>query len=257
MPIVNQYTSTDPVTARRDLLAAQKKLLIEGTVSKGFEAVREAFIENFTRRGEVGGACSVYRHGEKVVDLWGGVRDRASGEPWRDDTMVVVHSATKGIAAMVMALAHSRGWLDYDEFVATYWPEFAQNGKERITPAPAPRSPSRAVRIRRASRPRRGCRSRSAGRDHGQAAARLGTRGAAGLPCDHSRLLRGRAHPQGRPLPPHSGSGVRRRDRRTARGSTSTSGSRSPSRTPGWLRSSHRASGSGSRVCRYRSCLRR
>jgi CubicO group peptidase (beta-lactamase class C family) len=34
---------------------------------------------------------------------------------------------------MVMALAHSRGWLDYEARVATYWPEFAQNGKERIT----------------------------------------------------------------------------------------------------------------------------
>ena len=112
---------------------APRKLLIEGTVSKGFEAVREAFIENFARRGELGGACCVYQRGQKVVDLWGGVRDRASSEPWRDDTMVVVHSATKGMAAMVMALAHSRGWLDYDERVAKYWPEFAQNGKERIT----------------------------------------------------------------------------------------------------------------------------
>jgi CubicO group peptidase (beta-lactamase class C family) len=83
--------------------------------------VREAFIENFTRRGELGGACCIYQDGEKVVDLWGGVRDRASGEPWRKDTMVVVHSTTKGLAAMVMALAHSRGWLDYDQRVATYW----------------------------------------------------------------------------------------------------------------------------------------
>jgi len=47
--------------------------------------------------------------------------------------MVVVHSATKGLAAMTLAIAHSRGWLDYDERVATYWPEFAQNGKEKIT----------------------------------------------------------------------------------------------------------------------------
>ncbi len=114
-------------------MAAPKQLLIDGSVSRGFEPVREAFIENFTRRGELGGACCIYQDGEKVVDLWGGVRDRASGEPWRADTMVVVHSTTKGLAAMVMALAHSRGWLDYDERVCTYWPEFAQTGKERIT----------------------------------------------------------------------------------------------------------------------------
>jgi CubicO group peptidase (beta-lactamase class C family) len=47
--------------------------------------------------------------------------------------MVVVHSATKGLAAMTLALAHSRGWLDYEKRVATYWPQFAQQGKETIT----------------------------------------------------------------------------------------------------------------------------
>jgi len=106
---------------------------VEGHVNRGFEAVREAFAENFARRGEVGGACAVYQHGEKVVDLWGGVRNKQTGEPWERDTMVVVHSATKGLAALTLALAHSRGWLDYEERVATYWPEFAQQGKEKIT----------------------------------------------------------------------------------------------------------------------------
>jgi CubicO group peptidase (beta-lactamase class C family) len=47
--------------------------------------------------------------------------------------MVIVHSTTKGLAAMTLALAHSRGWLSYEERVSTYWPEFAQHGKETIT----------------------------------------------------------------------------------------------------------------------------
>jgi CubicO group peptidase (beta-lactamase class C family) len=47
--------------------------------------------------------------------------------------MVLVYSATKGLAAMTLAIAHSRGWLDYEERVARYWPEFAQHGKEKIT----------------------------------------------------------------------------------------------------------------------------
>jgi CubicO group peptidase (beta-lactamase class C family) len=75
----------------------------------------------------------VYHHGEKVVDLWGGIRNKATGEPWQEDTMVLVFSATKGFAAMVMAVGHSRGLLDYDERVCTYWPEFAQQGKENVT----------------------------------------------------------------------------------------------------------------------------
>jgi CubicO group peptidase (beta-lactamase class C family) len=106
---------------------------VEGHVHRGFEAVREAFAENFARRGELGGACCAYVRGEKVVDLWGGIRNKHTGAPWEQDTMVGVHSATKGLAAMTLALAHSRGWLDYDERVARYWPEFAQEGKEKIT----------------------------------------------------------------------------------------------------------------------------
>ena len=107
--------------------------LVQGHVNLGFERVRDTFVENFSRRHELGGACCVYHRGEKVVDLWGGIRNKTTGEPWERDTMVVVHSATKGLAAMTLAIAHSRQWLDYDERVATYWPEFAQNGKETIT----------------------------------------------------------------------------------------------------------------------------
>ena len=47
--------------------------------------------------------------------------------------MTLVHSTTKGLSAMVLALLHSRGLLDYDERVAAYWPEFAQAGKAGIT----------------------------------------------------------------------------------------------------------------------------
>src|SRR5688572_19514024 len=90
-------------------------VLIAGYARPGFEAVREAFAENFADRRELGGACCAYYRGAKVIDLWGGVRNKQTGEPWQQDTMVVVHSATKGLAAMTLAVAHSRGWLDYEE----------------------------------------------------------------------------------------------------------------------------------------------
>src|SRR5215831_3339066 len=106
---------------------------IDGHVSPGFEAVREAFAENFSRRHELGGACCAYHRGEKVVDLWGGLRNKSTGERWQEDTMVLIWSATKGLAAMTLALAHSRRWLDYEERVCAYWPEFAQQGKQKIT----------------------------------------------------------------------------------------------------------------------------
>ena len=109
------------------------RVTVEGDVSRGFEAVRETFAENFARRGELGGACCAYRSGEKVVDLWGGVRNKQTGEPWEQDTMVVVHSATQGPRrddarhrplARMARLRRAR---------RHYWPEFAQHGKEAIT----------------------------------------------------------------------------------------------------------------------------
>jgi CubicO group peptidase (beta-lactamase class C family) len=119
---------------RRGLpMTVSEPVIIQGQVSRGFEIVREAFAENFARRGERGGACCVFHRGRKVIDLWGGVRNSETREPWEGNTMVVVHSATKGLAAMTLAIAHSRGWLDYEEKVCAYWPEFAQNGKEHIT----------------------------------------------------------------------------------------------------------------------------
>ncbi len=117
-------------TSARESTAAVE---IHGFVSPGYEAVRDAFAENFSQRREIGAACCVFHKGEKVVDLWGGVRNHVTGEPWEEGTMALVYSATKGLAAMTLAVGHSRGWLDYDEVVCKYWPEFAQNGKEKVT----------------------------------------------------------------------------------------------------------------------------
>jgi CubicO group peptidase (beta-lactamase class C family) len=47
--------------------------------------------------------------------------------------MIVVHSTTKGISAMTLAVANARAYFDYDAPLARYWPEFAQGGKQGIT----------------------------------------------------------------------------------------------------------------------------
>lgn len=102
---------------------------LHGTVASGFEAVRKEFARNFSERGEVGAALSIYHRGEPLVDLWGSYRDGQTRAPWEKDTMVLIYSATKGVAGLSMALAQARGLFDYDASVASYWPEFAQQGK--------------------------------------------------------------------------------------------------------------------------------
>jgi CubicO group peptidase (beta-lactamase class C family) len=106
---------------------------LHGEVAAGYEPVADAFAQNFTARGEIGAACTIYRDGTKVVDLWGGHRDPERRNPWTEQTVVPVFSTTKGLCALAVAHAVSGGLFGYDDVVAKHWPDFAQHGKEDIT----------------------------------------------------------------------------------------------------------------------------
>jgi CubicO group peptidase (beta-lactamase class C family) len=104
---------------------------ISGTCDTRFTPVRDAFAENFKNGLEVGASVAVTVDGESVVDLWGGEAVQGKA-PWQQDTIVNVYSTTKTMAATSVLVASDRGLLDLDAPVATYWPEFAQNGKEAV-----------------------------------------------------------------------------------------------------------------------------
>lgn len=110
-----------------------EQVSVHGYVAPGFEEVRTEFFKNFRERGELGAAVCVYHKGEKVVDLWGGFKDEHTQELWEENTIVNVFSVTKGMSLLALARLNSDGLLDYNEKVAHYWPEFAQNGKQDIT----------------------------------------------------------------------------------------------------------------------------
>lgn len=106
---------------------------INGHVEPGYEAVREAFARNFELHEEVGASFCLYRDGRPVVDLWGGVADKATGRAWDEDAVALVFSTTKGAAAVCLHLLVQRGQISLDEPVAAYWPEFAAAGKDSVT----------------------------------------------------------------------------------------------------------------------------
>jgi CubicO group peptidase (beta-lactamase class C family) len=102
-----------------------------GTVAAGFEGVREAFLT--AQRGDPGGAqLCVYRHGERVVDLWAGW-DSANARPYGERTIAVLMSCTKGVVATGVHILADRGLIDFDAPMARYWPGFAGGGKGGIT----------------------------------------------------------------------------------------------------------------------------
>lgn len=106
---------------------------IEGTCDARFARVKEAFAENLEKRNEYGAAAAVTIDGRMVVDLWGGYADKARTRPWTRDTLANVFSTTKGLTAICAHRLAAEDKLDFDAPVARYWPEFAQNDKERIT----------------------------------------------------------------------------------------------------------------------------
>ena len=103
---------------------------VGGSVEAGWERVRDAFAANLDSGQETGCAVSVYHRGRKVVDLWGGHFDKERSTAYTDDTLQLVFSTTKGITAIAVAICVQRGLLSYSEKVSTYWPEFAQLGKD-------------------------------------------------------------------------------------------------------------------------------
>ena len=104
-----------------------------GHVESGFEPVKEAFEANFTERGDIGAAFCLYAGGRKVVDVWGGVADHKTGRPWSEDTLTLVYSTTKGVAAICAHLMAERSELDLDAPVVEYWPEYGVEGKAATT----------------------------------------------------------------------------------------------------------------------------
>ncbi|MBB3050760.1 CubicO group peptidase (beta-lactamase class C family) [Prauserella isguenensis] len=95
-------------------------MAVHGTVAPGFEPVRDAFTDVLAdARG--GSSFSVVRDGTAVVDLWGGLADPGSAVPWREDTLCVLFSGTKGVVATVVAALDV---LDPAAPVRDLWPEF-------------------------------------------------------------------------------------------------------------------------------------
>jgi len=105
---------------------------INGYTAPGFERVAEEFERNFTERGDLGASFAVAFGDELLVDLWGGIADRAMGRSWAEDTLQIIFSGTKGLTSTCILLLIQRGQLALDAPVAQYWPEFAAAGKHDV-----------------------------------------------------------------------------------------------------------------------------
>jgi CubicO group peptidase (beta-lactamase class C family) len=105
---------------------------VQGTCEPRFEAVRRTLADQIDTGADVGASVAVFLGGEPVVDILGGWADPEKTRPWERDTITNVWSTTKTMTFLVALMLHDRGELDFHAPVASYWPEFAANGKERV-----------------------------------------------------------------------------------------------------------------------------
>ncbi len=109
------------------------EIAICGSCDPRYRKLYDAFAENFRSLNELGAAVALYKDGEKLVDLWGGYRDVDRKRAWTEHSIVSMASVVKGMMALGVHMLADQGKLDYDAPVADYWPQFAQNGKGRVT----------------------------------------------------------------------------------------------------------------------------
>ena len=105
---------------------------IHGSCDQRFSALSDILSANIDSGADVGASVAVVHNGEMVVDLWGGWVDTNHSAPWGKDPITNVWSSTKTQMALCALMLADRGQLDLDAPVATYWPEFAANGKEKV-----------------------------------------------------------------------------------------------------------------------------
>jgi CubicO group peptidase (beta-lactamase class C family) len=106
---------------------------ISGQCDPQFTGVLAEFRRNFEERKEQGASVAITHHGRTVVDLWGGLADPATAQPWTRDTVSIVYSCTKAATALCLHMLVDQGKVSYDTLVGDIWPEFAVGGKEATT----------------------------------------------------------------------------------------------------------------------------
>jgi CubicO group peptidase (beta-lactamase class C family) len=105
---------------------------VQGLCDERFGAMRDILAANLASGADLGASVAVTIDGKPVVDLWGGWADTGQTRPWGRDTITNVWSTTKTMTNLSALVLVDRGQLDVYAPVATYWPEFATNGKEAI-----------------------------------------------------------------------------------------------------------------------------
>lgn len=105
---------------------------IQGNGASRFDGLVDILAAHLDNGDDLGASLSMTIEGETVLDVWGGWSDEERTVPWGEHTITNVWSTTKTMTSLAALVCAERGLIDLDAPVATYWPEFAANGKDGV-----------------------------------------------------------------------------------------------------------------------------
>ena len=124
------------------------KYTISGNTTKEFEEVQNAFENNFKYGVEIASQLCIYYNQECVVNLSGVINDNITPggkkiqdtldimkmtEGYNSNSIQQIFSSGKNLTALCLCICIEKKLINYDNLVSEYWPEFAKNGKDKIT----------------------------------------------------------------------------------------------------------------------------
>ncbi len=105
---------------------------IHGFCDDRFSKLSEMLSQSIDSGDDLGASVALTIEGKPVIDIWGGWADPEKTKPWEENTITNVWSTTKTMMSLSLLVCVDRGLVDVNAPVATYWPEFAANGKEGV-----------------------------------------------------------------------------------------------------------------------------
>jgi len=110
---------------------------VVGMSREGVRRAAAVFERYFAEGLNIGGQFVVLRDGEVVLDRVIGVKRLGTTQAVLPTTPFLLFSCTKPVTAVCVHQLIEQGLLELDAPVAEYWPEFACNGKGKVTVAQA------------------------------------------------------------------------------------------------------------------------
>ncbi|KAF9165238.1 hypothetical protein DFQ26_000396 [Actinomortierella ambigua] len=127
----------DPLCSYLSWNCANQPLVISGLTTTTtdpvlYGPVLQQYLHKFAVNEDLGGSLAVFVDGEPVIDVFAGFKDLRHTIIYDNRTLNQVYSSGKVLEGILIARLVDKGLLDYEEKISTYWPEFAQNGKENV-----------------------------------------------------------------------------------------------------------------------------